>query len=314
MTAPSKACHIFQYAIDHGQHGKTVEAFLKSLGYSRRLIISLKKKPEYLTVCGQQVYVTRKLAEGDVLQVILPPDDSSSNIPPSPMELDILFEDDHLMVLNKKAGVPIHPSQGNYGNTLANGIAWYFQEKNLPFVYRAINRLDRDTSGLLILAKHSLSACMLSEMVRQRKVHRTYLAAASGNLGLHFPDGCGTVTAPIGRVSGSTIERQVDWEQGEYACTHWLLLDYVPETDTSLVQLKLDTGRTHQIRIHMRHLGHPLYGDFLYNPDYRLIHRQSLHSWKLEFSHPVTGEDLAFIAPIPEDMEIFLCDTKACPP
>lgn len=314
--------HRFSYLIKNSDAGKTVEQFLLSLGYSRRLIKDLKKTPEGLTTGGNHVYVTHRLAAGDILVTELPPDTSSENIVPTPMNLEIVYEDDHILIINKAADTPIHPSQGNYTNTLANGAAWYFQQKGEPFVYRVINRLDRDTTGLLILAKHALSACILSNMVRNHEICRTYLAAVNGNmrhlfpphagnipLGLSYSDAepySGMVTAPIARTDDSTIERKVDFGSGEHACTHFTVLGYKKHTNTTLVKLCLETGRTHQIRVHMKHLGYPLPGDFLYNPDYRLIKRQSLHSWMLEFAHPITKEPLAFTAAVPDDMAIFL--------
>lgn len=302
--------HIFTYSISEMDNGCSAEAFLRSRGYSRKLIIDLKKRPDYLTISGEHIYVTRILHTGDKLTVRLPEETASETIVPTKIPLDIVYEDDDILVINKQAGLPIHPSQGNYDNTLANGIAWYFAQKEEPFVYRVINRLDRDTTGLLILAKHALSACILSDMVRNRRIHRTYLAAASGNMFSAFPSGNGLIDAPIARVDGSTIERHVDFLRGEAARTHFKILSYQPDIDTSLVELKLETGRTHQIRVHMKYLGFPLFGDFLYHPDYRYIKRQSLHSYKLEFSHPITGVPMQFQAPVPEDMNVFMNPCK----
>lgn len=298
---------IFTYLIDKQEQGMSLEEFLLSHGYSRRLIIDLKKSPAYLTLNGSHAYVTRKLAEHDTLVVTMPEETGSSGIVPTPMDLTICYEDQDLIVLNKSADLPIHPSQGNFSNTLANGMAWYFAEKGEPFVYRVINRLDRDTTGLLILAKHALSACILSRMIQDRQIHRTYLAAASGNVREvpGFSDDEILIDAPIARVNGSTIERQVDFENGEPARTHVKLLSYHEELDASILQITLETGRTHQIRVHCKYIGHPLFGDFLYHPDFRYIHRQSLHSWKLEFNHPITGKPMAFTAPIPDDMTQF---------
>ena len=168
-------------------------------------------------------------------------------------------------------------------------------------VYRAINRLDRDTTGLLILARHSLSAAILSEMVKNRQIHREYLAVATGKV----PES-GVIDAPISRVDGSTIERCVDFDRGEAARTHYRSIFYDPVTNCSLVSLKLETGRTHQIRVHLKYLGHPLPGDFLYCPDFSLIRRQALHSHKLTFLHPLSGEEMCFLAPLPADMKAML--------
>lgn len=300
----------FTYFITDREDGMTVDELLHAYGYSRHLIIDLKKSPALLTLNGCHVYVTRKLHTGDTLQVRLPEETSSEHIVATPIPLDIIYEDEDLIIINKQANLPIHPSQGNFSNTLANGMAWYFEQKAEPFVCRVINRLDRDTTGLLILARHALSACILSDMVRTRQIHRTYLAAAGGDLRKVIPGRTGTIQAPIARVDGSTIERQVDFERGETAVTHFHFLSYQKAVDASLIELKLETGRTHQIRVHMKYLGCPLFGDFLYNPDYRFIKRQSLHSWKLEFTHPITGEPLFFTAPIPEDMRIFTNGTS----
>lgn len=262
------------------------------------LIRRLRHTEHSILKNGEPVYTTRRLEEGDALEVTLPEDGGSGNILPAAMDLDICYEDRDLLVINKAAGVPIHPSQGNHDNTLANGIAWYMREKGETCTYRAINRLDRDTTGLLILAKHALSACILSQMVRSHAIRRCYLAVASG---LVPPEG--VIDAPIARAEASTIERCVDFERGEEARTHYRTLYYNQKNDCSLVELRLETGRTHQIRVHLSYIGHPLPGDFLYHPDYRLIGRQALHSWQLDFLHPIKKEPLHFEAPLPADMQ-----------
>ena len=298
------------YLIQQQDIQKTVEQFLLSNGYSAALIRRLRHTEQSILKNGSPVYTTYRLDEGDSLTVTLPEEHGSENIVPVPMDLDIRYEDRDLLVVNKAAGVPIHPSQGNHDNTLANGIAWYLGEKGEAATYRAINRLDRDTTGLLILARHALSACMLSEMVRTHAIRRCYLAAASG---LVPPEG--VIDAPIARAGDSTIERCVDFERGDSARTHYRTLCYNRDTDCSLVELRLETGRTHQIRVHMKHIGHPLPGDFLYNPDYRLIGRQALHSWQLDFIHPIKKEPLHFEAPLPEDMRrLFGQETNTVPP
>lgn len=298
------------YLIQQQDIQKTVEQFLLSNGYSAALIRRLRHTEQSILKNGSPVYTTYRLDEGDSLAVTLPEEHGSENIVPVPIDLDIRYEDRDLLVVNKAAGVPIHPSQGNHDNTLANGIAWYLGEKGEAATYRAINRLDRDTTGLLILARHALSACMLSEMVRTHAIRRCYLAAASG---LVPPEG--VIDAPIARTCDSTIERCVDFERGDSARTHYRTLYYNRDTDCSLVELRLETGRTHQIRVHMKHIGHPLPGDFLYNPDYRLIGRQALHSWQLDFIHPIKKEPLHFEAPLPEDMRrLFGQETNTVPP
>lgn len=292
------------YSIPSESAGLTVGEFLKQNGYSRHLITRLKQMPDGITADGRSIYTSHNLDGVKRLCVRLPEESASAKIVETPMALDIVYEDDDLLILNKAAGVPIHPSQGNYDCTLANGLAYYFRQKGEPFVYRAINRLDRDTTGLLILARNPLSAAILSRMTMERSIHRKYLAVATG-----LVSESGTITAPIARVEGSTIERCVDETRGEYAVTSYRRLFYNTGLDCSLLQVTLETGRTHQIRVHLKHIGHPLPGDFLYNPDYRFITRQALHSYCLEFTHPVTGESLKFQAPLPPDMQ-FIYDIE----
>ncbi len=286
---------IFTYPIKEEFNNKTILEFLKAHFYSAQIITHLKRTEQGILRNGEWGRVRDILHTGDVLTITLIESEGSENIVPSPLPLDIVYEDEDLMVINKAANMPIHPSQGNYDNTLANAVCYYYQQKGEPFVYRCINRLDRDTTGLLILAKHMYSASLLSHMVQQREIHREYLAIATGIV----PDS-GIITAPIARVDGSTIEREVNETTGEYACTHYRTVAH--KDGYSLVSLKLETGRTHQIRVHMKHIGHPLPGDFLYNPDYRVIKRQALHSHKLSLNHPITQEWMEFTAPLPNDM------------
>ena len=276
---------------------KNILGFLKSRGYSHAVITHLKRTDNGIQKNTEWARVSDKINEGDLLTIQLIEEEGSSQILPVNIPLNIVYEDEDLLVINKPAGMPIHPSQGNHDNTLANALCYYFKEKNIPFTYRCINRLDRDTTGLLIVAKHMYSASLLSNMVAKRQIHREYLALATGKV----PEK-GIITAPIARKEDSTIERVVDEKRGEFARTNFKCLEY--KNGYSLVSLILDTGRTHQIRVHMKYLGHPLPGDFLYNPDYSLIKRQALHSYRLSFLHPITMEELDFKAPLPDDMKL----------
>lgn len=287
----------FTYGITENEAGMTVAEYLKSRGYSSRLVVRLRNTPGSFFVDGTAVFSTCVLKDGNQLQVRVAEKRSSAAVEPVPMDLDILYEDTHLLVVNKPAGMAVHPSQGNHGNTLANGLADYFRKKQEAFVFRAVNRLDKDTSGLLLVAKNGLSSSLLSGQVERREICREYLAAVCGKT-----DACGTVSVPIGRKEGSAIQRIPDPDHGEAASTRYERLLYNKNTDLSLLRLRLETGRTHQIRVHMKYIGHPLPGDFLYNPDFRYIRRQALHSVRLSFPHPFTGEVLDFSAPLPEDM------------
>ena len=292
--------HITEQDIQKAPSGAllTIQGFLKSLGYSHSVIVSLKRTPQGIVKNGVWARTGDVLHASDTLQIRIEETLSSANIVPIPLPFPVVYEDADLLVINKPSGMPIHPSQGNYDNTLANAAAYYYQQKKEPFIYRCINRLDRDTTGLLILAKHSYSASLLSRMMANRDIHREYLAVVKGKTELS-----GVVEAPIGRKEGSTIERQVDFEHGDYARTIYRRL--YCEGGYSLLSLSLDTGRTHQIRVHMNYIGHPLPGDFLYCPDYTKIRRQALHSYRLSFLHPITKEALSFTAPLPDDMRAF---------
>lgn len=283
------------YPITATESGLTIERFLRMRGYSRHIIIHLKKTPSGILHNGVWARTTQILQSSDTLTIRLHEEQSSENIVAVSLPIDIVYEDEDIMVLNKSADMPIHPSQGNYLNTLANAVADYFARQDQPFVYRCINRLDRDTTGLLILAKHMLSGALLSQMMKERRIHRTYLALVEG-----VPPAAGSINTPIGRKPNSTIERQIDYETGETALTHY---QRIKSTDSSsLLEVQLETGRTHQIRVHMGSIGHPLLGDSLYNPNSLKINRQALHSHKLEFDHPITGAAMAFTCPLPADM------------
>ncbi len=283
---------VLTYEITAEQAGTKIGDFLRTAGYSRHVIIHLKKTENGILLNGEWAYVGQFLKEGDHLEIRIIESEASEQIVPAELPLDIIYEDEDLLIINKPADMPIHPSINNYDNTLANALMWYYQQKGKTFVYRCINRLDRDTTGLLIVAKNMLSGGILSDMSKKREIHREYLAIAEGEVPQE-----GVIDAPIARKEESVIERCVDFEKGDRAVTHYWRLDY--RNGYSLVRLKLETGRTHQIRVHMKYIGYPLTGDYLYNPDYRILDHQALHSWKLAFRHPVTGAQMQFKADPP---------------
>lgn len=287
---------ILEYRITEEENLLPIKNYLKRKGYSTQNLIELKKEPGNVTVNGIPAYLNRRLQTDDILTVHIKEKISSEKIEPVKLPFDIVYEDEDLLVVNKPAGMPIHPSLKNHGNTLANALAWYYAQQNKPFVFRCVNRLDRDTSGLTIIAKHMVSAGILNSYVCEKVIVREYLAIVRGSI---TPQE-GTITAPLSRKEGSILERMVDYERGESAITHYRLVE--EKNGHSLISLRLETGRTHQIRIHMKHIGFPLIGDYLYNPDTDAISRQALHSCRLSFPHPVTGAPLEFTAPLPKDM------------
>lgn len=286
---------IFHYQITENERGTTVLDFLRKKGFSRHILSSMKADKEALTRNGQRIGGREQLLAGDYFRVRLLETVDSDGIIPVSMPLSILYEDEDILVINKPADMPVHPSIGNYTNTLANGVAAYLDAKDEHSPFRCINRLDRDTSGALILAKNAFSAAVLSTQMRNRQIRRTYLAVVEG---ITPPNG--TISAPISRVDDSVIERHVDFLHGEPAVTHYERLE--TKNEHSLLEIHLETGRTHQIRVHMGYIGHPLPADYLYHPEYDCFKRQPLHSFQLEFRHPVTDKSMCLLAPVPEDM------------
>ena len=235
---------IITYTILSGDSETSVLSFLRKNGFSKHILTTMKRAEHAILLNGHPAFGRTVLKEGDVLVPEEAGDGAESSIIPVPLPLDILYEDEDILVLNKPADMPVHPSAGNYENTLANGVAWYYKQQGENFVYRCINRLDRDTTGVLVLAKNPLSGALLSAQMKQRQIRRTYLALTDG-----IPPEKGTVSAPIARMDDSVITREVNWEHGETAVTHYERL--AVSNGYSLVELHLDTGRTHQIRVHM---------------------------------------------------------------
>ncbi|MBR5579305.1 MAG: RluA family pseudouridine synthase [Lachnospiraceae bacterium] len=291
---------ILNYQITATSHGLTIQEYLKKQGFSSGNITDLKKMNSSVILNGSWVYMTTPLTLGDCLQIHIKEEEGSRGIVPVSLPFPIVYEDEDLVIINKPCNMPIHPSQNNYTNTLANSALYHYQVlNNTAFTFRCINRLDKDTTGLTILAKHIYSANLLAAKMQRGEIKRFYLAAVQGS----FPSYYGKVDLPIGRKPGSTIERIVDYEHGEHAITHYCKLkDY---SDYSLLGLRLKTGRTHQIRVHMSHLGYPLLGDSLYSAMNGTdpINRQALHAIRLDFIHPVSQKRLRITAPLPEDMK-----------
>ena len=286
-----------QYTIDDSFAGKQVLSFLKYKNFSSRLIKELKRNPHGILIGNKKVTVLKTLKKGDVLTVyIKEKDEGAENITPVYHPIDILYEDKDVLVCVKPPFMATHPSQDNYGTTLANALCYHFEKNGGPATIRPVNRLDKNTSGLILIAKNMHAAGVLSDDLRQKKIKRTYLA---------FVEGCpedkkGTIDAPIKRCEGSTIKRCVDVD-GDRAVTHYEVLK---EGEFSLVRLWLETGRTHQIRVHMSHIGNAVAGDFLYGTEFSGgLSRHALHSYTLEFTHPVTNEVMKFTAEMPEDMQ-----------
>lgn len=290
----------FIFTIDEKNTGRTVKDFLRSNNFSHGVVSVLKKNETGIMVNGQRVFTDYVLKTDDCLELNIIERSNNEAIPLTSIPLNIVYEDEDILVVNKPAGMPIHPSRLNYTKTLGNGIAAYLSSKGLEPVYHCINRLDKDTSGLTIIAKNIHVTGLLSEMVKRREISREYTAIVEGK----FDEIDGTVDAPILKI-GTNMKRIVD-PSGETAITHYHVL--AENNGHSLVRLKLETGRTHQIRVHMKHIGHPLIGDTLYNPENTIMDRQALHATSLHFIHPLTDEEIDLRSELPDDMQRIIKD------
>ena len=285
--------------------GIKVDTLLKRhLHLSGTVVRRIKWLPDGILVNGARVNTRFCPQEGQVLSVRLDDRSRRSGIVPAPGPLDILYEDGDMVVLNKAPGVSVHPGPGHFDDTLGNFLLDHYDREGETADFHPVHRLDRGTSGLLAAAKHPHAQEVLKNQLHTNAFRRTYLAVCEGVP--QPPEG--TIEAPLGPKPGSLMEQMVR-PDGKFARTRYKVLGTYG--GRALVELELDTGRTHQIRVHMAHLGHPLTGDFLYGQEDReLIDRPALHSQRLELCQPVTGERLTFTAPLPQDMEMLLKSGK----
>lgn len=284
--------------ITQSNAGARVDTLLrKHLLLSGTVIRRIKWLEDGILVDGERVNTRFVPQIGQILSVRLTDPERTSGVVPTPGELDIVYEDEDLLVLNKEAGVSVHPGPGHYDDTLGNFLVHYFDATGQPGDFHPVHRLDRGTSGLLVCAKHAYAQERLKDQLHTPDFRRVYLAVCEG---VPQPAG-GVIDAPLGPAEGSLMAQRVR-EDGKPARTHYETVRTTGER--TLLRLELETGRTHQIRVHMAHVGHPLTGDFLYGTENRdLISRTALHSHQLAFSHPVSGERLEFNQPLPKDME-----------
>lgn len=244
---------------------------------------------------------TRTLAHpNDIITVVLSTMEDNSNIVPKQMQLDIIYEDCHILIINKPAGVCVHPSILHFDDSLSNGVKYYFDSINLHKKIRAVNRIDLNTSGLVLFAKNEyIQECLIKQM-NSKLFTKTYLAIVSG----HVKPKIGTINVPIARKENSIIERCVS-SLGQPSVTNYKVIKEFESY--SLVSCQLETGRTHQIRVHMAYIGNPLLGDSLYGSQKTLlINRQALHSYKMEFVHPVSNKLICVKCDLPLDMKSLL--------
>ena len=280
--------------VNSNKYSNVKEVLKAEFSMSDRLLLKLKNLNKiYLN--GNVTSVNHPVLENDLIECYLDYEEDNSNIVPTEMPLNIIYEDEAYIVVNKPAGIPVHPSMDHYTDSLSNGIAFYFNQIGLKKKIRPVNRLDKDTSGIVIFAKNEyIQECLVRQMKSKEFIKR-YIAVVNGNL-----DNLeGTINAPIARKEGSIIERCVS-ETGDIAITHYKVLKR--KTDFDIVECILETGRTHQIRVHFAYLGHSLLSDTLYGTSSSLINRQALHAYEVEFTHPLSKKKVKYIANIPEDL------------
>lgn len=297
------------YIVPEVEEGWSLKTILqKRMLISRTLLSRLKQTAEGITVNGCRHYINVHVNKGDRIEVRME-QEVSEDIMPQDMPLQILYEDDQLLIVNKQASLIVHPTHGHYINTLANGVVYYWQQQGLRYRFRPIHRLDQETSGVLAIAKNSYAHHHISEQMKANKVRKEYIALVYG----HPADDSGTVNAPIDR-DPEAPHRRIVIESGYSAVTHYKVEEKYRLG--SQVRLVLETGRTHQIRVHMLYIGSPLFGDKMYLGQQMSddpvkanqfegvgINRHALHAVKLAFVHPTTAEWMEFEAQLPEDME-----------
>jgi 23S rRNA pseudouridine1911/1915/1917 synthase len=287
------------YKISAEENGKTVKEILRyGVGLSLAFTKQLKFLDNGIMLNGEKVTVRRTVSAGDILFLATEDVQKDGVLTPTPLPLDIAYEDEYIVMPNKSADMPTHPSHNHRGDTLADALAYKYQEEGIPFVFRAISRLDRNTSGILLIAKDRISASRLSASMKNGDISKKYIAILDGEL--DFDEG--TIDTYIKREAESIIFRRVckENEGGDRAITKYKLL--AKSNGYSLVLASPITGRTHQLRVHFSHMGAPILGDDMYGNESPLISRHALHALSLEFIHPKTNTPITVCAPPSEDI------------
>ena len=302
---------MLKYKVSNNIYQNVKQVLTTHFSISNRLLTKLKREKR-IFFNGKNVYVTTPISINDIIEVDIDFEEDSDNIVPTKMDLKIIYEDEYMLIINKPPHIAIHPSILHYENSLSNGIAYYFKSKNFKRKIRPVNRLDKDTSGIVIFAKNEyIQECLIKQM-KQNKFVKKYIAILEG----HLEKDSGTINAPIARKENSIIERTIslngapsitnynvlkrfeinDIENNKYKDTHSTI-------KLSLIEFTLETGRTHQIRVHSKFIGHPLLGDTLYGNPSNLISRQALHAYKISFIHPISNKILEFETDLPKDIK-----------
>ena len=288
-----------EYIVNELTEYETIKQVLKEeFLISDRLIIKLKHA-KHIYLNDKSTFINQKVKINDKIIVDLDFEETCDNIVPTKMELDILYEDDGLLIIKKPPFLPVHPSMDHYSDSLSNGVKYYFDSIGLKRKIRPINRLDKNTSGIVIFAKNEyIQECLVKQM-KSNIFEKEYIAIVEGIIDKKEQ----TINAPIARKENSIIERCVN-SNGDNAITIIKLIKAY--NDYSLIKCILKTGRTHQIRVHTSYICHPIVGDDLYGKKSDKINRQALHASKIKFIHPITKKEIEIEAKIPKDIENLL--------
>ncbi len=289
---------IIEHCVTVTQDGSFLRDLLRrELSISAKLLARIKRTPRGITLNGESVHVNVRVKQGDIIKVVIENNESAcAKLIPVPGVLDVYYEDEDVLVINKPAGIPVQPAIGDPQGAIGNIVVWHYAQKGENVIFRPVNRLDSGTSGLMAVAKNSHVHTALINKLHTGQFKRKYRAIVHGR----FSQECGSVEAPICREEGSVLKRIVH-SDGKWAKTNYRVLEEIG--NCSLVELELMSGRTHQIRVHMSYIGHPLVGDFLYGKEEpKLIERFALHSAEMNFTHPISGEEIFLKCDLPEDM------------
>lgn len=287
--------HTLSYTVGEHEEGLLRAFLLEHKRLSRRSLSKIKHSGE-LRVNGQFVTVRASVKAGDKVDIIFPMEKESEYLKPEPVPLEIIYEDEYLLLLNKPAHICTHPTFNHSSGTLANGVMYHWQQKGWQRTFHAVNRLDRDTSGIVLLAQNRFAHQQLALQQKQGRLVRRYYAFVHGQIEVEES----LIEAPIRRAKDSLIKREVATD-GQFARTRFRVVQRFP--DYTWLEIQLETGRTHQVRVHFSHIGHPLLGDDLYGGTREWIDRQALHACYTCFQHPYTGETMFFNSDLPPDMQ-----------
>ncbi|MGE1210855.1 RluA family pseudouridine synthase [Bacillus sp. FSL K6-0923] len=289
--------HTLSLKVDEQYHHTSLSHFLKTAVSASKPIVHFWMEHQKVRLNQKPAHHAVKVSQGDQIIIDLF-ETEESDVTPEYGELEVLFEDEHLLIVQKPAGRPTHPNEQGQTGTLANLVAFHFQANGEEKRVRHIHRLDQDTSGTVIFAKHRLAHAALDQMLSKKTIKRTYIAIAEGL----FKKKKGTIDAAIGRDKHHAVKRRIS-PTGQKAVTHFQVMDINKRLQLTAVKLQLETGRTHQIRVHLSSIGHPLSGDTLYDGVREYITRCALHAKQVDMKHPFTGEHLIIEAPLPPDMD-----------